>query len=395
MAGERKREAPLREQGVQQEGDEQTGGGDDGRAELHGYAQKTTRAPAAVLTLPRTSGVVATRLELTREQVLAFRRRVGGLDERLPRGRESLRRAAWAGLQDSMPRAALLSIHARVQGTEPSTWEDPSLVQLWGPRFSTYVVAAADHAVFSLGRLPDAASSRRRAEELADRLRKHLGGAKVSDREVGRALNVNSNLFKYAAATGTLLIRWDGARAPTIWTVPPPDVDPHAARLELTRRYLHVFGPTTPRAFERWAGIAGQRGGTSFDALRGELTPVRTPAGDAWLLARDEPALRAAPHAPAPARLLPSGDTYLLGEDRALLVADEARRRELWPSRVWPGGLLVEGEIVGSWRRAEALVTVHPWRRLSRAQRTAVEAEAAALPLPGVQGQITVRWDTT
>jgi hypothetical protein len=36
------------------------------------------------------------------------------LDERLRPGPDSLRRAAWAGLQDSMPRAALLSIHARV-----------------------------------------------------------------------------------------------------------------------------------------------------------------------------------------------------------------------------------------------------------------------------------------
>ena len=58
-----------------------------------------------------------------------------------------------------MPRAALLSIHARVEGTEPSTWEDPSLVQLWGPRFSAYVVAARDLAVFSLGRLPDDAGA--------------------------------------------------------------------------------------------------------------------------------------------------------------------------------------------------------------------------------------------
>ena len=33
-------------------------------------------------------------------------------------GQRSLRRAAWAGLQDSMPRAALLSIHARVAGTQ-------------------------------------------------------------------------------------------------------------------------------------------------------------------------------------------------------------------------------------------------------------------------------------
>ena len=69
-----------------------------------------------------------------------------------------------------MPRAALLSIHARVEGTEPSTWEDPSLVQLWGPRHHAYVVAARDLAVFSLGRLPDEAAARRIAEDLAARL---------------------------------------------------------------------------------------------------------------------------------------------------------------------------------------------------------------------------------
>ena len=90
-------------------------------------------------------------LELTRAQILAFRRRAGALDERLPRGARSLRRAAWAGLTDSVPRAALLSIHARVEGTQPSSWEDPSLVQVWGPRGSVYVVPARDRAVFTLG----------------------------------------------------------------------------------------------------------------------------------------------------------------------------------------------------------------------------------------------------
>src|SRR5258707_6892088 len=101
------------------------------------------------------------RLDLTRPQILAFRRQAGALDEQLPRGPRSLRRAAWAGLQDSMPRAALLSIHARVEETEPSTWEDPSLVQLWGPRYNVFVVAGCDLAGFSLGTLPDDAKGLR------------------------------------------------------------------------------------------------------------------------------------------------------------------------------------------------------------------------------------------
>ena len=72
------------------------------------------------------------------------------LNTRLPGGQGSLRQAAWAGLQDSMPRAALLSLHARIAGVDSATWEDPSLVQLWGPRYSVYVVAKRDYEpVFS------------------------------------------------------------------------------------------------------------------------------------------------------------------------------------------------------------------------------------------------------
>src|SRR5437660_11059459 len=139
-----------------------------------------------------------TRLGLTRPQVLTFRRRAGALDRRLPRGRRSLGRAAWAGLQDSMPRAALLSIHARVERTEPSTWEESSLVQLWGPRHHAYVVAARDLAVFSLGRLPDEAGARRVAEDLAARLHGHLVGAKMPYGAAGPAPGLHPHRLGYA-----------------------------------------------------------------------------------------------------------------------------------------------------------------------------------------------------
>jgi hypothetical protein len=339
--------------------------------------------------------VTRTRLDLTRPQILAFRRLVGALDERLPRGQRSLRRAAWAGLQDSMPRAALLSIHARVEGTAPSTWEDPSLVQLWGPRFSVFVVSASDLAVFSLGTLPDDAKGRQRAENLATRLSSVLGGARMPYAEAGRALGVHHNRLRYAAATGTVLIRWEGARQPTIWTVPPPEVDPADARLELARRYLHIYGPATPESFGRWSGIGRRYGAAAFEALGGSLTPVQTPAGEGWILAGDEAAFRAAPGPVAPARLLPSGDAYLLlqGSDRDLVVPDADRRGALWTPRVWPGGVLADGEVVGTWRRADRVMTVQPWERLSPAARDAVVAEAEALPLPGIEGRVVVRWD--
>jgi hypothetical protein len=339
---------------------------------------------------------VAARLQLTREQILAHRRFVGALDERLPPGPDSLRRAAWAGLQDSVPRAAVLSIHARVHGTEPHAWEDPSLVQLWGPRFTVYVVAAVDLAVFSLGRLPDGGGRLRTAEDLARRLNLFLDGRKLTYGEVGQALGVHPNSLRYAGPTGTLLIRWDGARQPTIWSVPPPEIDPREARLELARRYLHVFGPTTPAAFAEWAGIRPRAaGGAAFDALGESLTPVRTPIGDAWILADDEPGFLAPAGPAAPARLLPSGDAYTLlqGADRELMVPDPDSRRRLWTSRVWPGAVLAGSEIVGTWRRSQTDVAIESWRRLSRSEREAVEAEAASMPLPGSQQSVRVSWD--
>jgi hypothetical protein len=294
-----------------------------------------------------------------------------------------------------MPRAALLSIHARVERTEPSTWEHPSLVQLWGPRFSTYAVPARDLAVFTLGRLPDDAKGRGVAEDLAARLHAFLGGSRMTDGEAGRGLGEHPNRLRYAAPTGTVVIRWEGARAPTVWTVPPPEVDPRGARHELARRYLHVFGPTTPEAFAQWAGIGVQQGIAAFDALRKTLTRVRSPIGDAWILTRDESAFRAAEAPAAAARLIPSCDAYFLlqGADRVLLVPEVERRSALWTPRVWPGAILVEGEIAGTWRRAGPAMTVQPWRRLSRAARDAVQAEAEALPLPGIEGRVVVRWD--
>ncbi len=312
----------------------------------------------------------------------------------MPEGLESLRRAAWAGLQDSMPRAALLSLHARVEGVEPSTWENPSLAQLWGPRYSTYVVARRDFGLFSLGRLPEDRKGRLRAERMAKRLHAHLDGARRTDREVGRALGVG-NALRYAATTGTVAIRWEGARAPIVWTVPAPEVDPADACRELARRYLHIFGPATADGFARWAGISRRSAAEAFASLEGSLLPVRSPLGDEWLLADNEPAMRAAETADAPARLLPSGDAYFLldGAERELLVPRADQRAQLWTPRVWPGALLVEGEIRGTWRRSHHTVRIDAWARLSRGRRDAIEAEARALPLPGIDRPIEVVWN--
>jgi hypothetical protein len=295
-----------------------------------------------------------------------------------------------------MPRAALLSLHARIDGIDPSGWDDPALAQLWGPRYSTYVVAKRDFALFSLGRLPDAPKARARAERIAAELHAHLDGRRMTDREAAEALGVHSNRFRYAAPTGTVAIRWEGARAPMIWTVAAPPIEPDEACRELARRYLHVFGPTTAESFARWAGISGSAAVAAFALLEESLLPVRSPLGDEWLLADDEPAMRTAATRSTAARLLPSGDAYFLldGAERELLLPRREHRERLWTSRVWPGALLVDGEIRGTWRRAQHTVRIDTWGKLWPRARDTVEAEAHGLPLPGLDRPIEVIWST-
>ena len=77
----------------------------------------------------------------------------------------------------------------------------------------------------------------------------------------GQGIGVHGNALRYAALTGTVAIRWEGARLPIIWTVPPPEVGPREACLELARRHLHIFGPTTP-------GSLSGRGSAGGEAVR-------------------------------------------------------------------------------------------------------------------------------
>jgi hypothetical protein len=53
----------------------------------------------------------------------------------------------------------------------------------------------------------------------------------------------------------------------------------------------------------------------------------------------------------------------------------------------------VAGEIVGTWRRANAKLSIESWRPLTRTERDAVEAEAQSLPLPLAEGRIAVSWE--
>ena len=179
--------------------------------------------------------------------------------------------------------------------------------------------------------------------------------------------------------------------------MPRPRISPRDARREVARRHLHVYGPATAAGFARWLGVDPRQGRATYDELAaaGEIVAVSTPIGDELILASDETSFRRKPDPPAAVRLLPSGDTFTLmqGADRELLVPDAMNRERLWTPRVWPGALLVKGDVAGTWRRDQHKVTISAWRRLSAAEVKSVESEALALPLPALVKPITVTWE--
>jgi hypothetical protein len=155
-----------------------------------------------------------------------------------------------------------------------------------------------------------------------------------------------------------------------------------------------VIGPGAATSFGSWAGIRPARARSIVESLADELVPVRTTAGDSVVLASDEASFRHGSSEGPGARLLPSGDAFWLlwGADRELIVPDPNLRSQLWTSRVWPGALLMDGEIAGTWRRADADLSIAPWRPLSTAERAAIQAEATGLPL-GLAVPIRVRFE--
>src|SRR2546427_11037492 len=157
---------------------------------------------------------------ITREHVLAFRQRATYLHRRLPPGR--LVEAAFAGLQDSAPRSAVLALYARVKDVSPSAWKDPGFVQVWGPRGAVYVVPRRDVAVFTLGRFPRdpvfGAAVRAAAEKAkrAFRTAQTRRGGVLSNRGV----EVNFREVRTGSIAGAGGIEWGGTT--TSWPVVEP-----------------------------------------------------------------------------------------------------------------------------------------------------------------------------
>jgi hypothetical protein len=85
-------------------------------------------------------------------------------------------------------------------------------------------------------------------------------------------------------------------------------------------------------------------------------------------------------------RLLGPFDPYLQLRDRDLLVADAARRKVLWPTIGRPGAIVLDGEIVGTWRpksskgrkgsQGTVSLTIDLWAKGTKPVRSLIDEQA-------------------
>ena len=287
----------------------------------------------------------------------------------------------------------MISLHARVGDVQPSSWDDPSLVQIWFRGGADYVVPRTDVGIFTLGSLPRDPEKARALEQLADDIHRVCEGRTLLVREVQASLGMEWPTFiRVSAMTGRVHIRWD---ASNIWLIPVdrPEIDAEDARLELARRFVHWFGPTTKRLMTKWTGVQPGDATKTWRGIEPEVVVMDVGGEERWMLEQDLDALVGAEPVHG-VRLVPIDDP-VSKFDREALVPDTELRDFVVPPKSpgWaPQPVFVDAEIVGAWERQQRKVTVRLRRTVGPRVREAIEQEALSLPIAS-KTKPSVRWD--
>jgi hypothetical protein len=290
-------------------------------------------------------------------------------------------------VQGQDPMGFRLAVRARTTGVtaadvDRALTEERSLVVTWLNRGTLHLVRSEDYPVIQAVTTPSLRSSseRRLAQEgvpprdvkrgvgavaraldaegplTADALREHVRRARA------RAEGQSLYHLLFSASLDGLIVRGPMAGRKQAyalvrdWLPDAKPVDRDAALGEFARRYLAGHGPATDRDLARWAGI-----------------PLRD--ARAGLAAAGPPPDRKEAELPPP-RLLGSFEPCLLGwTSRTDIVGDKQ------PNLVTVGGMfypfaMVNGRAVARWKLAGGTLQLDPFRRISKADRAALERDA-------------------
>ena len=178
----------------------------------------------------------------------------------------------------------------------------------------------------------------------------------------------------YRASLDGLIVRGpmvDGKHAYVLvsdWLGRPKPVDRDGALPEFARRYLAGHGPASDRDLARWAGLPLRDARAGLGAIASELQEAGVGLVD---LKRRSKAAE-----PPQPKLLGAYEPLLLGWTSREDVLG-THRELVTINGVFRPFALVKGQAVASWSMPSGDVALEPFGRLAKADRAALEAEAA------------------
>jgi len=364
-------------------------------------------------------------LEVTRAQVMAYRAAAHGLDRRTKAAADLA--VLDLGVQ-SAGESARLAVAARLadvpRGEDDPLTDDETFALLWSFRGAPHLHRRADlpglvsalwplNEADAMSRLPAERAALRAADmsaldafsAVARALRsvvtRPLSKGEVSAAVTARlpealsyecrpcqAVHVYVGIFQQAGLFAGVRHVPDQSPLTLVPLEGRPRIPTKAAgTTEVLRAYLRLHGPAT---LTDAAGYLGTTGAHLRSVWPDDAAQVSVDGRRCWILP-DRLDLLRDPPPPTYVRLLPAYDPLLQGRDRAVLVPDPARRKQVWRILGNPGVVFVDGEITGTWRAraggrtatgAKRLtLTIEAFGSMRRQVRAAVEDEAARMAL--------------
>lgn len=228
------------------------------------------------------------------------------------------------------------------------------------------------------------AKTPRSFDELAAFIDHAAPGDRDRQRYLIRRLVFNRGAMVHTPPSGTWRhYRTGGYVAGRSWVSDWREPSVEDATDHVVRRHLGAFGPATVDDVGSWSSIRTPLIRESLARLAGVSRFRDERRRELFDLSR---APRPDPETPAPVRFLPKWDSTLLGyaaPERVRILPERYRKAVILKNGDVLQTILVDGVVAGTWAttvtRGEANLTITPFAKLARADRTALAEEGERL----------------